>query len=361
MDEKDFIKEYKEMFDGIEARTELKDKILRQKKPKRNKFRPIAAAIATTAAAVMIFAAVHDYSFDRDDSGIISTVTVSETEPPEQKRQDEQAPKATAVADNSEQTVVTAAPAQKAANKNTVRPKSTSAPAHPRITPEPYTEHRESSEAPAARYSAPETPPEASSADTVSETVPETDHENRNDQQTTEGSLVLPFRTGTVTLRMSAESVLTNLILQSMQQNDELDSAEEYHTEQWDNERYFNYIGNDILNDISLGSDMIYTGGYSSYFTVSSDGRIKDDQRIFVFNGSGSRSVSILTSRDTSFVDAILSSPEIDKKNIKDIEMTVFGSDLTYFFYIKSNDVAYIVTTEGLDGEEIAELISSIN
>ncbi|MCH5212441.1 MAG: hypothetical protein J1G06_05470 [Oscillospiraceae bacterium] len=361
MDERDFIKEYKEMFDGIEARKELKDKILRQK-PKRNKFRPIAAAIATTAAAVVIFAAVHDYDFKHDDSGVISTVTVSETEPPEQRKQTEQAPKVETETDNSEQTAATAAPAKKTARKNNFssEPKNTAAPARPRITPEPYTEHRESSEAPAAKNPAPETPPEISS-DTVPETVPETDHDGEDDERAARGSLTLPFRTGSVTLRMSAESVLTDIILQSMQQSEEPDITEEYHTEQWDNAKYFEYIGNDILNNISLGSDMVYIGDDYGYFTVNSSGKLKDDHRIFVFDGSGSRKVSILTSRDTSFVDAVLSSPEIDKKTVKDIEMTAFGTDLTYFFYIKSNDIAYIITTEGLGSEEIAELISSIN
>ena len=402
MDERDFIKEYKDLFDGIEARKELKDKILRQK-PRRNKIRPIVATIATTAAAVLIFIAVHDYNFDHDDSGIISTVTVSETEPPEQKDQTGQTPDF--AAEDTEPETGDIRPTQKPAdNKNSKtssKPKSSATPAPSRITPQPHTVPQRNTGNAAAREAAPapgsvratpapgavrttpapkvpaptlaaeapaatekvsesgtaEKTSDSGTASSMSESAPDTAYD-KNDSG---GSLVLPFRTGTVTLRMAAESVLTDIILQSMQQNEESDSTEEYHTERWDNIKYFDYLGNNILNNISISSDMVYSGEEYGYFTISSDGKLKDDHRIFVFNGSGSRKASILTSRDTSFVDAVLSSPEIDKKTIKDIEMTAFGSDAAHFFYIKSNDIAYIVTTEGLNGEEIAELISSIN
>ena len=369
MNEKDFIKEYKELFDGIKAGEELRDKILRQKKPKRNKFRPIVATIATTAAAIAIFTAVHNYSFEPDDSGIISTVTVSETESPKPEKQPQQTPDYAAEDTEHEQESVN--PPKKTAYNSKNESSSVSGniatPAPPRITPRPHSEPRQNAENLAANKTTPvpETSVAAPSEETIkSDTAADTTEsisDTSSDKGAADGSLILPFRTGTVTLRMAAESILTDIILQSMQQSEEPDSIEEYHTEQWDNTKYFNYIGNDILNNIRLGSDMAYAGGSGSYFTVSSDGKLKDDRRIFVFSGSGRRSVSILTSRDTSLVDAVLSSPEIDKKNVSDIEMTAFGSDLTYFFYIKSNGIAYIITTESLDGGEIAELISSIS
>lgn len=78
MDEKKLISEYKAVFDDIHASDSLRETV-RDIKPSRHKIHvitPFKAAIGTVAAAVMIFAAVHEYSFDTDTSGVISETIV---------------------------------------------------------------------------------------------------------------------------------------------------------------------------------------------------------------------------------------------------------------------------------------------
>ncbi len=77
----EFEKEYREAFDEIHASDSLRDKVLNQKKT-RLTIKPFKATLVTVAAAVMIFAVVHDYSFQNNGDGIIEeTHTKSQTTP----------------------------------------------------------------------------------------------------------------------------------------------------------------------------------------------------------------------------------------------------------------------------------------
>lgn len=78
LEDKEFRAQYKKEFDSICASDELKNAVknLKPQKPRRV-VTPFKAALGTVAAAVMIFAAVHDYSFEKDTSGVISETVVS--------------------------------------------------------------------------------------------------------------------------------------------------------------------------------------------------------------------------------------------------------------------------------------------
>ena len=78
MNDNEFRKLYKKEFDGICASDELKSAVknLKPQKPRRV-VTPFKATVGTVAAAVMIFAAVSDYSFEKDTSGVISETVVS--------------------------------------------------------------------------------------------------------------------------------------------------------------------------------------------------------------------------------------------------------------------------------------------
>ncbi len=78
MEDKEFRELYKKEFDGICASDELKSAVrnLTPQKPRRV-VTPFKATIGTVAAAIMIFAAVSDYSFEKDTSGVISETIVS--------------------------------------------------------------------------------------------------------------------------------------------------------------------------------------------------------------------------------------------------------------------------------------------
>ncbi len=82
MDDKKFTEEYRRTFDGVRASDELRRAVL-DAKPSRRRTHvvsPFKATLGTVAAAIMIFAAVNEYKFEPDTSGVISeTVVTTET------------------------------------------------------------------------------------------------------------------------------------------------------------------------------------------------------------------------------------------------------------------------------------------
>ena len=71
--------EYKMAFDNIYASNDLRRRVL-DAKPSKHKIHiitPLKATIGTVAAAVMIFAAVHEYGLENNTSGVISETVVS--------------------------------------------------------------------------------------------------------------------------------------------------------------------------------------------------------------------------------------------------------------------------------------------
>ncbi|MGN0163712.1 MAG: hypothetical protein ACI4EA_09085 [Candidatus Ornithomonoglobus sp.] len=391
MEDNELGRAYKELFDGIKASDELKARVLAGKRRKYD-VRPVIAAISTIAAAVAVFAAVRGYDFSHRDDGVITETAVTETaaprkgisEPFEQNKEeaDEQAEESvqkpdavTETAEHAKKPAATPDAAKKTTEdymREALEGMSTAAPSKEREAPE--------SIQPPSAYAPKE------SAEYEQGTVPSGTNEKVNEEDEEQGvsaaktriierssvpeasvsddqggSLVIPFPTGPVTLRMNSQSVLAELMYEIAPASEDTDTAEEYHTEKWDNQMYFDYLGIDIINDLKLSDDMKYSGDNAYYFAVDTNGRLRNDTRIFTFEGSEGRLVSVLTSRDTTFVDSVLSSPEVMKSRISDIQVAAFQPDQAYYFYMKSNDVAYIITTEELDGQEIADLLFSID
>lgn len=130
-----FGREYKKTFDNIHAGDDLRKRV-KELRPQKRAVTPFKATLGTIAAAVMIFAVVHDYTFDRDTTGVIYEVATS----------------VPTIAENTEfapvktEAVATPIPKTKAAT-NTVKPatvtKSPQAPTVqnvPDTKPEPMTE-----------------------------------------------------------------------------------------------------------------------------------------------------------------------------------------------------------------------------
>lgn len=78
MEEKDFKSQYKKDFDGILASESLRNSV-KNLTPRRQRHTvtPFKATIGTVAAAVMIFAAVHEYGFEQNSDGVISETVVT--------------------------------------------------------------------------------------------------------------------------------------------------------------------------------------------------------------------------------------------------------------------------------------------
>ncbi|MDD6564858.1 MAG: hypothetical protein PUF08_07235 [Clostridiales bacterium] len=94
MEEKEFKSQYKKDFDGILASESLRNSV-KNLTPRRQRHTvtPFKATIGTVAAAVMIFAAVHEYKFEQKSDGVISETVVTTPIPEAQFGTAEPSPK----------------------------------------------------------------------------------------------------------------------------------------------------------------------------------------------------------------------------------------------------------------------------
>lgn len=376
MGDNELREEYKRLFDDIKASEELRSSVL-SAKAKRRDIRPAAAAFGAAAAAVIVFAAVRGYDFSRRDDGVISETVVTQTQRPRAASENAASASRPQASPPAERFGAggKAAPERKAAGE---RGDKTSGGIDGKETSEP----RAAAQSGAARQSlpAPTAEPEpdlgagvGANAGSVGESrgTEETEEEIREEikeeieetpEEGGEGTLVLPLASGTVILRMNSPSLLETSAGGSAESAALREAPEdaEYRAELWDNEKYFGYLGKDIINVLKLSGDMSYIGDTESLFLVGADGKPKNDTRIFAFEGAGGRFVSVLTTLDTSLVDTILSSEEVEKCAVEDAETAAFRADETYSFYMRSGAAAYVVTAEGLDGAELAGLIVSL-
>ncbi len=336
MDEREIKEEYKRVFDNIRASDELRNRIILQKKPPKRNFMPIIATVSSIAAAVVMFAAVKDYDFKTDGSGVISE-SVSET---------------------------TSAPVEYALQKTeqyTAEP-----------TENPY-QYREpvKQPAPTAR---PAPKRSVSVSDTVSVVSPPTEAPVEvvteaptavvTEMPTTEPQALA----GGVKVRLGYKGVLLNINSPSIMPKDyaaaaaELYTADEseYTVEEWDNDRYFNYIGTDIINGVEYSGDLIYTGGASSSFTVDSNGLPLNDTRIFTFSGNNGRFAQIVTSRDLTYANAVISDDGIVLSDINGTNAAVFAQDSEYSIYMIYNGTSYIINASELTEEEVCIILATL-
>ncbi len=121
MEDKEFREQYKKAFDSICASETLKATVKNMSpRSRRHVITPFKATIGTVAAAVMIFAAVHDYSVDKDTSGVISETVVSTQLPEAQFEIVEKKPKEvkpTPKPQKNMTVVLTPAPVEKAVSE----------------------------------------------------------------------------------------------------------------------------------------------------------------------------------------------------------------------------------------------------
>ena len=95
LEDKEFKELYKKEFDRICASETLKTAVKNmQPRSRRHVITPFKATLGTVAAAIMIFAAVHDYSFEKDTSDVIFETVVSTPLPEAQFEIIEKNPKA---------------------------------------------------------------------------------------------------------------------------------------------------------------------------------------------------------------------------------------------------------------------------
>lgn len=399
MDERKIRSEYKKIFDEIHAGEDLRLRILEQK-PQKRSIRPIINIAGSVAAAVMIFTAVGDYSFNTDKSGIISESVVMQTEKPSSGSGMSAASKAAPSETESAQIpkdanagsaaeTPTAAPSVKATAKPSVKATAKPATDNGKRGSTSGTETNRASSSSGARGDSTAASPAPVYNEPVNESKTfEIDVEDKNNSgssqtyeqesgtnnttsdpgtkekgENTTADIAVPRVSrgySGALLKMNSSSVLS-MIPQGASAMSTAEYADDgiYHQEEWDNNRYFNYIGSDILGKIILPANISYTGDETAYFMVDQDGIPQNDTRIFAFTGGESR-VTILTSRDTSFAETYLSYPGLEISDISGNKAIIFEAENTYKCYMIYNSTSYIIDTVQLTEDELAQLLVSL-
>lgn len=392
MDERKIRSEYKELFDRIHASEDLRLRVLSQK-PKKRSIKPVINIAGSIAAAVMIFTAVGNYTFETDKSGVISETFVSQTERPymeDSVTAATAAPEA-AASDSAAGQSRTSVPAAKSVPtaKPTEKPKteskrggtsgvsstpsySGSAKGDSAATQNSASQDRAYSEADSGSITfeieADQKADEIQTSAPISEENTADYSENAEDtgvsSQTADAGAAPVLRgmrgTGSAVLRMNSGSVLS-MIPQSgfaMSASEYIDDGI-YHQEEWDNNRYFDYIGIDLLGKIILPADTGYIGDDTAYFMVDQNGVPQNDTRIFAFEG-GEKRVTVITSKDTDYAETYLSYPGLEISDISGSKAVVFETDDTYKCYMIYNSTSYIIDTVQLTEDELAQLLISI-
>lgn len=410
MDERDMRSEYKRIFDGIHASDELRRRILEQK-PKKRSIRPYIAAASSVAAGVMIFAAVYNYDFNSGSDGVISETAVTETERPAAARTDGGERSAAGQEQKADEAGadieagVTAATAEPAAAEG--RAKKTTedykrealeragidssgnetdgtdrrsaagqSAADSRASENSVQETKPSEngsvqiEIPVSGGGAAEETEEKPEQETAGTQAEESEQQAAEDNAPGVSLQAASSRaSGGVLLNVNSPSVYEVYVGSAAAGEYSYGSADTYDSsgsdgyvsEQWDNSRYFDYIGADIVSRVTGGTELEYTGDKSSYFMVDESGVPVNDSRIFVFEGENGKYVSVITSRDTIYAETYLSDPDLQLSDVDGISAVVFDMDgKQYKCYMIFGGTSYTIDTEGLDEDGLSELLLSI-
>ena len=307
MDDKKFADAYKCEFDKIKASDELRSAVknLRPQKSRRT-VTPLKATIGTVAAAFMIFAAVHEYSFEPDTSGVISETVVSTPLPDVQfgvveKPEEETEQKAT------ESDPVRVQPETK---QPAITPK-TEANTQTVLQPEPVQEKDVNQVRLPVPTSMPQ--PEQTEAVAVAMALDEPEDANTENGQSTFSRIT---RTG-------GEDAVSSV-------------------QTWTLDKYYDYLGENVSAKIN-GS---YIGSQSMEFEVGSDGVLLDDKAVLDFATDSGASVQVTVSKQVLF-DSSLSG-------------TITETETGYDAYKVSGDIYYNIQVVGMSEDEAVSLINGI-
>lgn len=133
-----------------------------------------------------------------------------------------------------------------------------------------------------------------------------------------------------------------------------------YETVEWTMDDYFEYLGENVFDKISLPSDFSYVGGMEMTVSVDENGIPAQDSKIFPYEGENGRYVSVITSKNTLTARSYLEDERYVKSDIEGNDAVVIGGGEEYKSYIISNDVSHIITSDGVTEDELADMLVSI-
>ncbi len=317
---------YKAANDDIKADRALLEKVLRQKKRKKP---PVLkySSIAAACAAVAICLAVSPSWVEKDESKV----------------------------DYSEPSVPTAAPVAETVTENTQELSEVKADAKPNIKSEikpnvkPDTKPNAVSE-PIKESAAAKTREMAAddmSSEKLSAIVPESAEEKVNTEVKTVVLHVNSYDYGGSSMDEGADEEITT-------------EGSVYTTVDWTLDDYFEYLGENVLEKVSLPPDFSYIGDTEMTVSVDENGVPAQDSRIFPYEGENGRYVSVITSKDTLTSRSYLEDTRYLKSDIEGNDAVVIGGEEEYKSYMISNDVSHIITSDGVTEDELADMLVSI-
>lgn len=375
---------YRSANNDIKADDELLNKVLKQKRRKRT---PIYKYSSIAAAVVIISAAIASIPLmNRDNSGIIyeeasiSTAAPSGAASGTGKTSKQQAAIESTSKPNSEASTAkpqkaeniqpqTGTQSAAASRQSGASEKSSSSDTSERkVTGENPSQIAESVDNTAKM-------PETARADIVAaEYYPQTDadkkteyntdsYEASDDEETQEVSEYVSESVNTYTksvvLHVNSEDYGSDYgAVSGTYEN--YDTSDPCEAVDWSMEDYFNYLGENIFDKITLEPDFEYIGDYEMTVSVNERGEPGFDNRIFPYKGSSGRYVTVITSKNKLTAQSYLTDERYVKSDIAGNPAVIIGSEENYKCYIIENGISYIITASGVNEEELENLLVSI-
>ena len=138
------------------------------------------------------------------------------------------------------------------------------------------------------------------------------------------------------------------------------DIAEEYHSIEWDNKQYAEYLGYDLMKKIVLPEDFTYSGDEKSVFTANEDGSLSYDGKIYAYTGNDLRSVTAVTTKDTANVSGYIDGTEYETSDICGVKTVIIQEEKGYECYMINNGISISVFTYGISEDELREILVSL-
>lgn len=320
---------YKAANDDIKASDELLEAVLSTKR-RRRRVPPVLkySSAAAACAAIAVCLAVSPSVVERDDSGVIYEETAS--------------PTATPAAENGSFTIACSsdAPAQTASAADSAAKERTAVKSEEKSEPIK----------------------EIKAADVKTEA------------QTEAVTEMSSIKAGEDMSDIAQKKVNTNIRTVVLHVNsydyggDNMDGGEyddyavgsAYETVEWTMDDYFEYLGENVMEKLSLPPDFTYIGDTEMTVSVDENGVPSQDSRIFPYEGDNGRYVSVITSKDTLTSRSYLEDERYVKSDIEGNDAVVIGGGEEYKSYMISNDVSHIITSDGVTEDELADMLVSI-
>ncbi len=403
-----FKENFKAANDSIHADEKLIEQVLQQKSvKKRRNFAKYYSVAAAAVVVVSVTAFTLPKMLDRDDSGVIEEHTVTQSTsdsglfgrqggiPSDKPHTPEAAtpvPKTSAVPKTSSPQTpkpstapkakstpkASTVPKAKSTPKTSTAPKTTAAPAA-KVTPAPQAVT--STPKPAENNAVSGLPSYSFENDSVSEPIifesepvqtqenaAEQKQENKktasleiNSLKALKAAPVMSGRTDDTEYSASSSAVgASGGGGGASASKYAADIAEEYHSVEWDNAQYAEYLGYDLMKKIVLPEDFAYSGDEKNVFTANKDGSLLYDGKIYAYTGNDLRSVTAVTTKDTANVRGYINDTEYETSDICGVKTVIIQEEKGYECYMINNGISISVFTYGISEDELREILVSL-